>query len=227
MKYCKSTLQLILICCSTLNYSQSQEKNYLLQDNRKGQLFFKVSSEYRLTPLPYEQPTAVPVPVDNQNSGIAFSYALDYFVTENLNLGFSNSFRYDYLGGDFDDIEPNFGAEPANRGLIIGYHFYIDYHFQLFNESELYLRLGRSLLNRGTQINVKRTFFNEDTGEILFSQNRPLDLSYEPWNFGIGWKKRKLEILLGIYTSGITEYFIEPEDFIVPYFKLSYNLGRL
>lgn len=231
MFYLKTVAQkiILLIIVTSLQSTlcaQNETKNYILPENRKGQVFFKVSSEYRITPLPYEAEIIVPIQVDDQNSGVAFAYTFDFFVSKNLSLGFSNSFRYDYLGGDFDDVQSDFGADPANRGLIIGFHFYLDYHFKIFKESELYVRLGRSLLNRGTQLNEKITFF-DDQGNLLFSRSGPVDPGYEPWNFGLGWKKRKIEILLGFYTSSNTEYFLVPEDFIVPYFKFSYNLGRL
>ncbi|MGB3606447.1 hypothetical protein, partial [Psychroserpens sp.] len=160
-------LNLIFILTCIGESLSAQEMNYLDKENRGGQLFFKVGSEYRITPLPTSAPPSqnVFVNTDLQNSGVAFAYTLDMFVTKNLSIGFSNSFRYDYLGG-IAEFEGDIGAQPENRGLIIGYHFYLDYHFKVFKESELFLRLGRSLLNRGTVIDSKKTFFNAE-GEVL------------------------------------------------------------
>ncbi|WP_299128089.1 hypothetical protein [uncultured Winogradskyella sp.] len=218
----------IAITFITLNFSYTQNNNinYLLTENRKGQLFFKVSSEYRITPLPYDAPNTFPVSLDLQSSGVAFAYTLDYFVLKNLSLGFSNSLRYSYIGADFTQIEGVSGSAPSNRGLIFGFHLYADYHFKIFKKSELFLRLGKSLLNRGTEINTKEPFFDNE-GNLIVVIGSAFDAAYEPWNFGIGWKKRKLELMLGFYTSSNSEFFDVPEEFIVPYFKFSYNLGRL
>lgn len=209
------------------SYAQEQDINYLAPENRSGQLFFKLSSEYRITPLPTTSPSSqfVFVNTDLQNSGVALAFSLDMFITKNLSLGFSNSFRYDYLGGS-EGFENDGQSRPANRGLIIGYHFYLDYHFKIFKESELYVRVGRSLLNRGTEIKSQKTFFNP-SGEVIGTVRNSGDYAYEPWNWGIGWKKRKVEIMLAFYTSGNTEYFSEQQNYIIPYFKFSYNLGRL
>lgn len=213
----------------TANHLCGQETNYLFPENRKGQVFFKIGSEYRITPLPYAEGITIPeqaVDIDFQNSGVAFFYSLDFFITKNLNVGFSNSFRYDYLGSDLNQLPNDFGAKPADRGLIIGYHFYLDYHFKIFKESEIFIRIGKSLLNRGTNIRYKETFFDTDGNSqgILFSSR---DYSFEPTNIGLGWKKNKIEILIGAYISNNTEYFVEQEELIIPYFKFSYNLGRL
>jgi hypothetical protein len=220
----------ILIAVSTLfnSYAQIKEINYLSPENRKGQVFYKVGAEYRITPLPSNAILSnnVFVNTDKQNSGTAFFYTLDLFVTKNLSLGFSHTFRYDEVGGLSSGIEGNFGTESTPKALIQGYHFYADYHFKVFRNSELFLRLGRSLINRGTEITVKETFF-DDQGNQVLSATGTVDYAYEPWNFAAGWKKRKLEIILGFYTSNISEYFITDEAFIIPYFKFSYNLGRL
>nr|WP_321221727.1 hypothetical protein [uncultured Psychroserpens sp.] len=224
----KNLLSFSLLSLIFINTTNAQDLDYLTPENRIGQLFFKVSSEYRITPLTYTEPIkpGVTVDPDLQNSGMAFAYNLDMFITKNLNLGFSNSLRYDYLGGDIAQIKGDFGKKPSNRGLIIGYHFYLDYHFKIFKESELFIRVGKSLLNRGTNINSKTTFFDSE-GNVLTVLDSSSDFSYEPSNLGLGWKKRKIEIMLGFYTSSISEYFEENVNFTVPYFKFSYNLGRL
>lgn len=218
---------LFLVICQLNIFSQEEKTNYLQPENRRGQLFFKVGGEYRITPLPNSAAPAnnILVNSDKQNSGSGVFYTLDMFLTKNLSLGFSHTLRYDEVGGLRSGIEGNFGSEPMPKALIQGYHFYIDYHFKVFRESEIYLRLGRSLINRGTEVVFKETFSNG--GEPLLSVTGAKDYAYEPWNFGIGWKKRKVELMLAVYTSNISEYFATDETFIIPYFKFSYNLGRL
>ncbi|MFT5848264.1 hypothetical protein [Psychroserpens sp.] len=208
-------------------YSQAQDIDYLLPENRKGQLFFKLSAEYRITPLPTTAPSSgkANVNTDLQNSGEAFSFELNLFITENLSLGFANSYRYDEIGG-FEGLDNDRQSRPTNRGLIIGYHFYVDYHFKIFRESELFARVGLSMLNRGTRVASRETFFTPD-GEIFGVAGSSNGTEYTSNNWSIGWKKRKTEIMLGFYTSGNSDYFLEPQIYTIPYFKFSYNLGRL
>ena len=209
-------------------YSQSQKQDSNFE-NRKNNLFFSVGSEYRITPIrgSSESPliTNYILAIDAQNSGAAFYYALDYYFTKNITLGFSHSIRYDVILNDANNIFSDFGAESAQRGLIFGYHFYLDYHFKIFENSELFLRVGKSLLNRGTDFTTKNTFGEIDSNNlVLYSTS---DFSYEPWNFAIGYKKQRFSLIGGIYSSSNTEYFQETKSFIIPYFSLKYNIGKL
>lgn len=217
------TFFILLFCCFTCSlWTQSYTT-----ENRKGGLFFSVGSEYRITPIypmgTFNNDIASATNIDLQSSGVAFNYAFNYFVTKNLSLGFANTIRYD-LVTLADNITTDFGYRVAHNDFIFGFHFYADYHFQIFKEGELVVRLGKSLLNRGTEFRSKETFY-DDEGNVLFSVYSQLDAGYEPWNFAIGYKKKKVFLLLGAYTSSISEYV--NADFIVPYVKFSYNLGKL
>ena len=218
----------IIFFCATLSYSQSKDKSFYIEERKKN-LFFSIGSEYRITPIysPLESIllTNYVLAVDAQNSGAAINYSLDYFITKNLALGFSHSIRYDVILNDANNISSDFGAESAQRGLIFGYHFYLDYHLKAFKNSELFLRLGKSLLNRGTDFTSKSTFSVEGFGDITTFLTS--DFAYEPWNFAIGYKKQRFSLIGGIYSSSNTEYFQETKSFIIPYFSLRYNLGKL
>lgn len=223
MKY--FTFFIFFLISSTL-LSQSNDKFSI--ENRKNNLFLSVGSEYRITPIRESAETAVLtnyiLSVDAQNSGAAFSYSLDYFFTKNLALGFSHSIRYDVILNDANNITEDFGAESAQRGLIFGYHFYVDYHFKAFESSELYLRFGRSLLNRGTNYTAKKIITVEGFEDIVsYTVN---DFAYEPWHFAVGYKKQRFSLMGGIYTSSNTDYE-GIDSFIVPYFSFRYTIGRL
>lgn len=212
----------VLVCLSTI-FSFSQETEL----KRKGQLYFKLGVDYRITPI-YEGGTFNPtVSPDAQASGSAFNYNLYYFITKNFSIGFGQSFRYDYIatvveGGDVSTSTSN------DKGLMLDYHFYADYHLPIFNESELFLRFGKSLLNRGSFYSQK-TVFRDESGAITGSVTNLRDTAYEPYNAAIGWKKNRIEFMGGIYFSANTDYDLTSESgsFIVPYLNVTYSLFKL
>ncbi len=200
-------------------------------NQRKGKLFFSLATELR--PLPIRAKDAISNPsfdnasnIDFQSSGMAFSYALDYFINKNLSLGFSQSIRYDLITLPIDEITANFGYRPAKNDFIFDYHLYIDYHFKVFKEGELFLRFGRSFLNRGTEFSEKESSFDSD-GNVIISFIGSVDSAYEPYNWGVGYKKKKVSFMLGAYTSSNTEYFNDNSTFIIPYLQFKYNFGKL
>ncbi|MAT89492.1 MAG: hypothetical protein CMC35_02265 [Flavobacteriaceae bacterium] len=205
--------------------SNAQSEN----DTRKGSLLFNIGSEYRITPLPYEAEFSLKglvTNVDGQNSGVAFHYGLDYFITKNLKFGFANSFRYDLLVGSIDNIDFLVGVQGAKQTLIIGYHFHLDYYFPVFKNSELFIRAGRSLLNTNTDTNTKQTFFDED-GEIVAVSSESGNYAFAAWNIAVGYKKERFGISIGIYSSSVTDYFVETTTLNIPYINLTYTIGKI
>lgn len=222
MKY---ILYLLLLLTS---YAYGQ-KSYDISE-RKGQLFFKVSSEYRVTPIWRSVPrdrTGSFVEINEQNSGVALSYAFDWFIAKNWSLGFSHSLRYDHiLVGPVELENSTIEAVPDENALLMDFHFYFQYHFKVFQESELYLQAGRSILHVGSSFNFV-TRFDDANGQQIGALRRSLNNNFGAWNLGIGWKKNKIEILGGAYTSDTTEYFEETVFLWIPYIRFSYNLGKL
>ena len=89
MKY--FSFLLICIICSLSVNAQNED----FREVRKGKLFFKLGTEYRITPLPIKagrRPEARFTNPELQNSGVAIHYGLDFFATKNLSFGFANSF---------------------------------------------------------------------------------------------------------------------------------------
>ncbi|MBZ9629740.1 hypothetical protein LB465_03030 [Salegentibacter sp. LM13S] len=223
----KKLLIIIFFSVPFLAFSQTIE-------TRKGQLFFKIGTEYRITPLPYDAGESDPniglTNVGIQNSGLAINYSLDYFITKNLTLGFTNSFRYDLLlynnEVSFDSPENNEGSTQVEKTLITDFHFYLNYHFQIFKNSEIFIRAGKSLANRGTDYGTKNSFFDQE-GNLVSKSISQNNFHFQPENFGLGYKKDKVEVMAGVLTTTVTEYFLTNERFTIPYLKLSYNLGKL
>ena len=178
-----------LICVNT--FAQNDD----FRTGRRGKLFFSVGTEYRITPLPTndgvgKNPLASYTNSDRQNSGATIFYNLDYFVTKKLSLGFSHSFRYALLNySDTFDIEGNFGQIKADYTLMMGYHFYLDYHFKVFKKAELFARVGISLINRNSQFTLKETFFDSQ-GNIFIIHGSRLFYDMQPKNYAIGYKKK-------------------------------------
>ncbi len=217
----KKLLLLIILTSTTYSYSQIEE--------RKGKLFFKIGSEYRITPLPYDfgkVDQSLPADIDVQNSGVAFHYGFDYFITKNLSIGFNNSFRYDVLIRNVNEIDQENGVQKTDKTLIIGGHLYLDYHVKVFKNSELFGRVGYSLLNGGTEY-MKKTTYYDNQGNILGSSFGNETLEFHATNLAIGYKKQKVELLIGFYSSSTSNYFAETETLIIPYINITYTIGKM
>ena len=217
----KKTILLFILFATTYSYSQIEE--------RKGKLFFKIGSEYRITPLPYNMSKVnpqIPVDLEVQNSGVAFHYGFDYFITKNLSLGFNNSFRYDVLIKNINEIDQENGFQKTDKTLIVGGHLYLDYHVKVFKNSELFGRLGYSLLNGGTEYMQKTTFY-DNQGNILNYAYGSANFEFYATNLAIGYKKGKVELLIGMYSSNTSNYFVETESLKIPYINITYTIGKM
>lgn len=222
----RKLLMIVLFCFSFYSGIKAQDSSNYNIENRKGNLFFKLGSEYRITPIIKRGSTFTQleaVNVEAQNSGIALHYSLDYYITKNLSLSFANSFRYDEIISNFPQGTST--TSTPEQSLILGFHFYVDYHFTVFEGSEFFVRVGRSLLNRGTKY-IQEDIITGTDGSPLSIGFSELDSAFEPWNFGLGWKKNRFEIISGMYTSANTDY-TNVERMAIPYFRVSYNLGKL
>ena len=220
-----SVLSLSLLFSFVL-YGQTREN----LDERKGQLFFKVGTEYRITPLPVragEIPEVRFTNPEEQNRGVAIHYGIDFFATQNLSLGFANSFRHTLLNySDRLIVDGSTGQDKAEYALFVGYHFNATYHFKIFKEAELFVRLGKSLLNRGSSFKFIDPIFDEN-GELLVTRSSQINYHMQTNNFAVGYKRDKFEIILGAYGTSDAPYFDRSVGYIIPYINLAYTLGKL
>lgn len=199
-------------------------------NQRKGSLYFSIGSDYRITTIEnssdfqFFDNSDILLNTQVQNTGFAINYNFDYFLSKNLSIGFSHSMRYGVVSQEVNNVSGDFGAEASQSNLIFGYHFYLDYHFRVFKNSEMFVRFGRSLLNRGTDFSTKRPFQETESGIIY--EIIPSNFAFEPWHFALGYKKEKVSFILGAYTSSNTDY--QGEDlFVIPYLSFRYSLGSL
>lgn len=216
-------INILLILFSTIAFCQ--EHNSLSE--RKGKLYLSVGPDYRVTPIygsanTYDEAFTS---IDLQNSGTTFNYSLDYFLSNTLSLGFSQSFRYDILLYN-DETSFNFGARKAEKAVFIDYHFYLKYYLKISKESKLFLKFGKSMMNRGSEYSKLKTEYLPD-GTLLFHVNSTRDFSYGATNFGLGFNRKKLELLLGMYTSNNTQYFTTSQNFKILYINLNYQIFKL
>jgi hypothetical protein len=214
------------MCCCALGKSQTNDSI----NERRGNLYFSVSPEYRITPFYTGIRTSELgslVDFQTQNASAALNYDFNYFPLKNLALGFSHSFRYDHIvKGELSLFNDTQTIAPDENGLIMDFHFYIKYHAKIFKDSELTLLVGRSLLNTGTSFQQIRRIFNEDN-EPIASISSSRSSSFWSFNLGLGWKKKRLEFLGGIYTSNTTEFLEGSTGFSIPYIRLNYTLAKL
>lgn len=217
----KNLFLLIILATTTYSYSQIEE--------RKGKLFFKIGSEYRITPLPYDFSKVnpdIPADIDTQNSGVALHYGFDYFITKNLSIGFNNSFRYDVLIRNVNEITQENGFQKTDKTLMIEGHLYLDYHIKAFENSELFTRVGYSLLNGGSEFMVKTSFYDSQ-GNLLNSSYGNETFEFFATNLAIGYKKDRVELLVGMYFSTLSNYFLETETLKIPYINITYTIGKM
>jgi hypothetical protein len=218
----------LILLIVLISFSTSAQNNTDIE-NRSGKLFFKVGSDYRITPIYGNnilKTNGLRTSIDSQSSGAALFYGVEFFPWNNLSLNFDHSFHYTlfYLEsfyGDPDDL----GGEAAVNQLFFDYHIFVNYYIKVFKESEMFVRVGRSLLNRNSNYTTNEALY-DDNGQFLIGISSQGNFNLQAYNFGLGYKKNKVEILLGIYSTSETPYFAS-EDFIIPYFNLAYTIGKM
>ena len=219
---------LIILLLIPVTFISAQDVDF--REQRKGKLFFSVGTEYRITPLPVELgtlPEFSRTNPDRQNSGSSFYYGLKYFATKNFSLGFSHSIRYTLLNnGQGTDIPVDFGVEESVYKLFMGYHFYLDYHVKVFKEAELFARVGISMINTNSNFVYKKPVY-DNNGEVLGHIVSNLNYIMYPKNFAIGFKKNKLEAMIGMYATNDPPYYTESVMYMTPYINLNYTIGKL
>jgi len=220
------------------------------QEKTTSKFSIKVGTEYRLTPIysTNENPTIalnevdiVDFNLDRQLSGTPISYTLSYRVFKNFEIGFSHSFRYDhvYFKSGLDDIQPNTNlkttqGESINR-LITDYHFFVGKYFD-FGKTDLFFRLGYSMMNKGTDyLGVASHKFEDGLNSTIRYNSH---FNFSAFTASAGFVSNKFELGFGIYYSGELESgatLIFDKDYmridseiqqnvIIPFLKLSYRI---
>lgn len=196
---------------------------------RKGKFFFNVGPEYRITPfykLNNYSKEASYTNVDMQNSGISINVGVDYYVTNNLSIGFHNSFRYDLITSIDTQIGSDSEISNSKRGLLVGYHFRLVYHFQVFKRGDLLVGAGISLLNRNSEFTIREQLFNEN-GELVGTITSLADYKYGANKLSVGYANGKSKIMLGMYITRTSGYFEETTTFMIPFINYSFDFGKL
>ncbi|WP_318310760.1 hypothetical protein [Flagellimonas crocea] len=193
-------------------------------DSRAKNFFLNLGAEYRITPIHKSGDQALAtnfINPDLQNSGPALNFGVDYYVTQNFSAGFKTSFRYDLITTRIDNT-----ASETERGLMFGYHFNLNYHFQVFQKGELLVGAGLSLLNRNSEYLRTESILNEE-GEVVGSNSSLDNYNFSANKIFVGYGKGRSKIMLGIYISRNTKYFDKKTTFILPFISYSFNLVKL
>ena len=222
-------IKIIILLVGTSAISQEsltfREDSYT---NRKGKFYLSVGSDYRITPIYRHTPLKANngiTNIDLQNSGTTFNYSLDYYISNNFCLGFSQSFRYDLLIYN-DDKSFDYGARKAEKTLILDYTFYFKYYINITKENKLFVKFGQSMMNRGTDYTIQKSLY-DSSGNLLGNSFSEKQFNYGATNFGIGYNKKKIDLFVGIYSTSNTEYFETSQNVIIPYLSLSYQAFKL
>lgn len=218
----------ILIVFFFITLNTTAQSNASIE-NRKEKLFFKLGSDYRITPI-YKgnkiKENTLRTSIDSQSSGAAFFYGVEFFPGKNWSLNFDHSFHYTlfYLESFYGDPK-DLGGEASVNQLFYDFHFFINYYIKIFKESEVFLRVGKSMLNRNSNYTTNEALY-DDNGNFIIGISSQGNFNFSPYNFGLGYKKNKVEVLLGIYSTSNTPYLVS-EPFIIPYFNLAYTIGKM
>lgn len=195
---------------------------------RNGKLFFKLGADYRITPFYNGQPKydGLRTSTDSQVSGAALFYGLEFFPWNDLSFNFHHSFHYTlfYLES-FDGTMEDIRGEASTNALFFDYHFFINYYFQIFDESEFYVRVGRTLFNRNSNYTTNDALFQGD--EFVLGSSTQGSFNFQAYNFGLGFKKNRVEVMLGLYLAEDTPYTTGVSTFQIPYFNLAYTIGKM
>ncbi len=218
----------LLFLFSNLSYSQLSSNLILNKvDNNKGNLFLNIGSEYRITPY-YGSMQIVNnnSNIDLQNSGISIYYSLNFFVNNKTSVNFAHSFRYDLLKYNNQNsiLSDNYSKKEENT-LMMDLHFFLDYYIHK-GKNPLFIRLGLSMMNNGTDYISTKTYYNQD-GSVLKLVIEERNFKFYASNFGFGLKKNKIDFLVGLYGSNDTPYFYNKAIIVVPYVKIGYNILKL
>lgn len=169
-------------------------------NTRQGQLYFSLGTEYRIGHIynfsNNSMWNARGLSVEDLNRGAVFSYSLDYFFTQNVSLGFSHSLRYVHIHeATLDAITggASSNAVIADRyGLIMDYHLYLQYHFNL-DKHEFFFQAGLSFLNNAPTIRKNPVSISSNGVERI--DNTSLDLMDITSKFGLGYQKNRFSLM--------------------------------
>lgn len=213
------------IACPFFVFSQKMKNT-----ERKGKFFFSAGPEYRITPT-YKQNSfsreAIYTNPDLQNSGLALNIGVDYYFSNNFSIGFKNSFRYDLVTSEIDAVgQPLLGVSESKKDLLIGYHFNLNYHIDLFKKGDLLINVGVSLLNRNSEFSVTEEI-TDNNGQVVATATSLIDYKYSANKLSLGYGNGRSKFMLGIYITGNSGYFLETTTFIVPFLNYSFDFAKL
>lgn len=212
---------------------------YSFSQEDKSKISLSFGTEYRITPIRQveaglvQRIAAIGFETDRLLTGFGINYEVGWDFVKNWSLNFSHSLRYNYVYDERANSSGNFGIindRPVYR-LLMDYHFYLDKHFSLTKEKSIYIRIGKSIANRGSRFATTRVIDVPELGELgEVGQRVDGDLNWQPWNVGLGYEATKISITGGVFISNQHPFgtSANPNPTIaVPYLNLSYKFKNL
>ncbi|GIM51301.1 hypothetical protein CAPN004_03310 [Capnocytophaga cynodegmi] len=185
------------------------------QEDKKGHLFFNLNVGYHIPTIYHANSSGesnkylMSVETDSPVLGFGASY----FIKENLSVGFENTIRRSF----FDYGNPSPKTFQSDIYIFqFDYHLFAEYYFTSAEECDFFVRFGISAMGKGASATYKSA---SDSGIT------PIDLSYYPLNYAIGYKIKNFNILLGAHTAFSSDF--ETKGFTIPYLRMGYNIGKL
>ncbi len=222
---------IIRIFVALLIFSTSLNSQTNTEAGLKDQLHLYLGGEYRITPIhgmtdSNRTDASFFTNMDRQNSGLGLVAGAEYFLFEKISAGLTGSIRYDDIIFKPPTDIRDFSQDVEQKNMLFGYHLDINYHFKLFKRGCSFISAGYSLLNRNSDYNTQRIFYNGQ-GDIIERQDVSGDYKYSAIKLSLGYRLNRSKFSLGIYSTRRTPYYEGSNSFIVPHVNYKYSISLL
>ena len=203
--------------------SLSFSKQLSLQvDGRSGKLFFSIGIEHKIARITNRQsPNPLGINIEEQNSGPALLYNLEYFLASRWSMSFEHSLRYGHLIGPTINGLPDRDISTEQFGWFMDYHGAISYAFFIPEpDREWYGSLGLSFINRGKTASYQKPL------EGVSQSNEVTDPFIYTYRFGLGYRSKRTHFSTHFYPVG-THHAYPLMSLYIASIKIRYTLGEL
>ncbi len=220
----------ILILFIFLNFSAFSQEAALKKERK---IHFLVGTEYRITPFDQEKTFSnyrdhdVYYNLDYQITGPSLNLGIEYDFMKNYSIGFSHSLSYGHIYFDTRTIMGTYNNEStinkSVNGLKQDYNFYLKRKFNLNNGDKIGLKVGYSLMNRGTRYSQREvTEFSDGSIGVIYRDDK--HFKYSAFNLEASYEVEKFNFGFGVYSIDGNHSFGNEAIFWMPYIRVTYTI---
>ncbi len=164
---------------------------------------------------------------DTHLSGTSLNLELEYFFIKNTSLGLMQNFRYDELYSDLLYDGNTLESSDIRMRLMSDTGIFVKHYIPLKNENNtLFGFLGYAFMNNNSSFISKRLLGFDENDKPIFSSG-DVNFRFQSIYFGIGYKYKKFEIMVGNHLVGKNSdpfHNWDSEGFGMPFIRLGYNI---